>query len=110
MFKIFRKRKDKPSMMYSVLQKTGEVIENKQKQLCNHLNKKAEGFTIRQLKIGLFIFCVAYLAGIAFVMMQVFNNGSTTIRVQSIQIPKHALLQPAPDSIKTNFEQPLNAK
>lgn len=110
MFKIFKKRKDKPSVMYSVFQKAGEVVDSKQKQLCNHLNKKAEKFTVRQLKIGFFIFCFTYLAGIALVMLKVFDYGGSTIHVQSIRVPKQVLPQPLPDSTIINFEQPLKAK
>ena len=100
MFKIFRRRKDKPSVMYSLFQKFAEIGDRKQRQICDHLNRKAQGLTMRQLKIGLAIFSVLYLGGIAGVMMQVYRPGKKIVKVQSIRVPVNVLPEVEKDSIK----------
>lgn len=112
MFKIFKRRKDKPSVMYGVFQKVGAWCEVKQRVLCERLNHRAALLTVRQLKLGLVIFCIVYIGCIAGIMTQTFNTGSDVIRIQSIH--KHVMVVPGSviDSLRAinDLKKPLKSK
>lgn len=113
MYKLFRRKKDKPSLMYGVFQKIGSVLENKQRQICNKLNKKTEKLTMRQLKIGLAIFSVVYLGCITVIMMQLLKPGNKAMYVQPIRVPVQVVPDAGTDSLNQFwkfYKQQLKSK
>lgn len=93
--------------MYGVFQKIGELCERKQRQLCEHLNRKTKGLSVRQLKAGLVIFCMLYMGCIAVVLVQVFQRGADAIRVESIKVPTQIPEKDTLGRFKEFFEDKL---
>lgn len=91
MYRLFRKRRDKPSVMYSVFQKIGNAVDKRQRQLSDYLNTKAERLSTRQLMTGLILFCIVFGSGTGFVIWQSLNKPTTTVRVRFISMPRHTI-------------------
>lgn len=87
MFKVFKRRRDKPSLMYGLFQKVGAWCEVKQRLLCDKLSQKVQRFNVKQLKIGLMLFCVGYVTCLGLVLVQAFRDFNPVIKVQSIRLP-----------------------
>lgn len=92
MFKLFRRRRDKPSVMYGVFQKIGSSIESRQRKVADYLNAKAENFSRKQLIIGFTCFVLLFGGSAAAVIWQAFRRPAATVRVKSIVIPDHILI------------------
>lgn len=92
MFKLFRRRRDKPSVMYGVFQKMGNAVETRQRRAADYLNAKAERLSKRQLVIGLICFVTLFGGSAAAVIWQAFHRPVATVRVKSIVIPDHVLI------------------
>jgi len=91
MFKLFRRRRDKPSLMYGVFQKLGDKVEERQREIAIYLNDKVVKLSSKQVVIGLVLFCILFGGGAGFVIWQAFDKPTTTVRIRSISVPRHTI-------------------
>lgn len=89
MFRLFRRRRDKPAVMYGVFQKMGMAIEKRQRQLSDYLNTKAERLSTKELLSGLIAFCLLFGGVVSFVIWQALHQPAATVRMQPIVVPRH---------------------
>lgn len=104
MFRMFKKRENKASLMYGVAQTVGVWWEKKQRLICDKLNARFARFSSRQLKSGLFVFCLLYLGFVVLIVGQALIYGSPVIRIDNIKVPIQVI-----DSLKV-LEEKLNSK
>lgn len=96
MFKIFKRRKDKPALSYGIVQRFGMAVEQRQRQVAYYLNQKTKGYGKQKWTLLLFSFCVL-VGGIASYILvasiqtkqQGMNNDEW--RQSSISIPSTVL-------------------
>jgi hypothetical protein len=102
MFGLFkRKRKEKSSVVYGLMNKVGAFVERKQRRAADYLNRKVAGCSRKQLKAGLIFFCLSFGSTAVYVVYNSFSGGATTVRVESIHVPESAVLPKRNDSIVT---------
>jgi hypothetical protein len=89
MFKLFKKRSEKPSIVHSVLDKMTRASESRQRKAADYLNEKISVLSIRQLKIGFVIFSLLFAAGCCYVIWDAFSTPALSIHIDPITIPKH---------------------
>lgn len=96
MFRLFKRRRDKPSVMYGVFQRMGVYVERKQRKAADFLNEKAAGLSRRKLLIGFWIFCTGFGGAAIFIIWQGFMQPARTVKVQPIRVPRHGVLPQEP--------------
>ena len=89
---IFKRRRQKPSMLYGVFQRLGMFIERQQRKAADYLNAKAAQYTRRQLFIGFWLFCVVFGGYAVYLMAQAFYRPARTVQVKAIRIPQHSII------------------
>jgi hypothetical protein len=100
MFGLFKKgRREKPSVIYGLMQKVSEFVERRQRRAADYLNSKVAGCSKRQLKAGLFSFCLSFGSAAVYVIYNSFSGDEATVRVQSIRVPESSMLPKQKDSI-----------
>ncbi|MGC4233234.1 MAG: hypothetical protein QM594_09680 [Niabella sp.] len=92
MFKLFRKRRDKPSVMYGVFQKLGQTVERKQRKAADYLNQKTATLSRRQTVTGLVIFCLLFGGSSGFTIWHSLRSASGGVRIQTIKVPAHTII------------------
>lgn len=91
MFKLFRKRRDKSSVMYGVFQKLGQVVERRQRKAADYLNQKTATLSRRQTVTGLVIFCLLFGGSSGFTIWHSLRS-SGGVRIQTIKVPAHTII------------------
>lgn len=89
MFKFLKKRWQKPSLVHGVLHKMSVAAEQRQRKAANYLNGKVSVFSRRQLKVGLFVFCLLMAGGCSYVIWSAFQESATVVHIHPIRIPEH---------------------
>ena len=92
MFKLFRKRRDKPSVMYGVFQKLGQAVERRQRKAADYLNQKTATLSRGQTVTGLIIFCLLFGGSSGFTIWHSLRSSSGGVRIQTIKIPTHTII------------------
>lgn len=97
MFKIFRRRKDKPTMTYGILQKFGEVVERKQRKIAGYLNRETKDYSRKKWMLCLGGFCLLF-GGIAGIILysSIVNKQQQNLNKsypQGIAVPSSVLRQ-----------------
>ncbi|MBN8857015.1 MAG: hypothetical protein J0H29_01430 [Sphingobacteriales bacterium] len=92
MFKIFKRRRDKPSVMYGVFQKMGEAVERRQRKAADYLNRRTASLSRKQLAISLVLFCFLFGSTSAYTIWYSIHSPSGVIRVQPVRVPAHSIL------------------
>lgn len=92
MFKLFRKRRDKPSVMYGVFQKMGQVVERGQRKAADYLNQKTATLSRRQTVTGLIIFCLLFGGSSGFTIWHSLRSASGAIHIQTMTVPAHTII------------------
>lgn len=92
MFKLFKRRRDKPSVMYGVFQKMGAAVEHRQRQAADHLNRKAATLNRKQLTWGLLLFCLVCSSISGFTIWHSLQLPSGGIHIQPMRVPAHSIL------------------
>lgn len=92
MFKLFRKRRDKPSVMYGVFQKLGQAVERRQRKAADYLNQKTATLSRRQTITGLMIFCLLFGGSSGFTIWHSIRSASGGIRIQTMKVPAHTII------------------
>ncbi len=93
MFRFFRRRKDKPSVVYGVFQKMSDAVEGRQRKAADYLNGKTAHWSQKQLLIGLICFALLFGGSAAYVIWRAFERPARTVRVQPVK-PSGHVLQP----------------
>lgn len=93
MFKLFKRRRDKPSVMYGVFQKMGAAVERRQRQAADYLNRKASTLNRKQLARGLLLFCLVCSSISGFTIWHSLHIPSGSIHIQPVRVPAHTILQ-----------------
>lgn len=94
MFKIFKRRKDKPALSYGVMQRFGEVVEKRQRKVADYLNGKTNNFSKRKWVLFLCGFCLLF-GGVAIIIFcsSIRQQSISKTNPQSISIPSSVLQQ-----------------
>jgi hypothetical protein len=92
MFKLFKRRKDKPSVMYGLFQKMGSAVERQQRKAADYLNAKAKHFNQKQLLTGFICFTLLFGGAAAYIVWQAIHRPARTVHVKKISIPKNSIL------------------
>ncbi|WP_157097967.1 hypothetical protein [Niabella ginsenosidivorans] len=98
MFKLFRRRRDKPSVMHGVFQKLGQSVERSQRRAANYLNQKTATLSRRQTIAGLVLFCVLFGGSSAFTIWHSLRSSAGSIRIQNMKVPAHTIIIPNNDN------------
>lgn len=93
MFKRFKRRKDKPSVMYGVFQKMGEAVERRQRKAADYLNRKVALFSRKQLTCGLVLFCLVFGGISGFAIWHSLHSSPGDLPIQPVKVPAHSVLQ-----------------
>lgn len=94
MFKVFKRRKDKPALTYSVMQRFGELVERKQRKVACYLNQQTKKFSKRKWIWLLVIFCIAFGAAATDILCDSLHSGKTRYtdkHPQNISVPAFIL-------------------
>lgn len=91
MFKLFRRRRDKPSVMYGVFQKLGHFVERGQRRAASYLNRKTATLSRRQAITGLILFCLLFGGSSAFTIWHSLRSASGSIHIQNMKVPAHTI-------------------
>jgi|GEM_PF-621133 len=92
MFKLFKRRRDKPSVMYGIFQKMGGAVENRQRQAADFLNRKTAPLNRKQLIWGLVAFCLVFGSSSAYTIWHSLHSSAEAIRIQPMTVPGHTIL------------------
>lgn len=95
MFRFWRRRDGKPSVMYPVLMRVNGWVNVKQHAAADWLNRKVSRYNAPQLKVMLFLFCILFGGCSVYIVLEVFTLSETAIRVTPVKMP----LQPG-DSLQ----------
>lgn len=97
MFKIFRRRKDKPTLTYGVMQYLSGAVERRQRKVADYLNGKTKSFGKRKWILFLCGFCLLF-GSVAMIIL--YNSvvkkkqqSPNKFYPQSITIPSSVLQQ-----------------
>lgn len=77
MFRIFRRRKDKPALAYSVMQRFSDFAERRQRKIAAYLNNRTKHYSKRKWRWLLAGFCI------------LFSAASIEIFIDSMRTAKH---------------------
>ncbi|WP_157558145.1 hypothetical protein [Niabella aurantiaca] len=91
MFKLFRRRKVRTSVMYGAFQKLGQVVERKQRKAADYLNQKTATLSRRQAVTGLIIFCLMFGGSSAFTIWHSLSSPGSAIKIQSMSVSRHSM-------------------
>ncbi|CAN5389715.1 hypothetical protein BH11BAC5_BH11BAC5_23940 [soil metagenome] len=69
MIRLFKKRKDKPSLMYPVFQRLGAFMDKRQRQCARYLEKKSERLNRKQQFYWLVFFCIGFGGGSLYLLL-----------------------------------------
>lgn len=92
MFKLFRKRRDKPSVMYGVFQKMGEAVERRQRKAADYLNRKVAMLNRKRLTWALILFCLVFGSISGFTIWHSLHLPAGGIHIQQVRVPAHTIL------------------
>lgn len=91
MFRFFKRRKDKPSVMYPVFVRMNAFIRKKQQRAADWLQQRSQRYSKKKLILGLVLFCLLFGGGSIYVLISSFNRNKYTIAIQPISIPAHVI-------------------
>lgn len=77
MFKIFKRRKDKPTLTYGVMYYVSEAVERRRRRIADYLNNRTKHYSKRKWLWLLVGFCI------------LFSAASIEIIVDSMRAAKH---------------------
>jgi len=89
MFRIFKRRKDKPALIYPVLQRLGEAVRRRQRRCADWLQQKAARFSRRQLRWMLSIFCLIFGGSSLYTFIHALQAPAPARHVDAISVPRH---------------------
>jgi len=92
MFRIFRKKREKLSVMYGILQRMGGAVEKRQRRAANYLNERATILSAGQVKTALILFCTVFGGAAVLVTWKALHDPGKTINVQPIRVPDYAVI------------------
>lgn len=91
MFRIFKKKERKPSVLYPILLRVGQAIDKTQRRCADYLAEKVKGWSRSRIKIALVIFCLIQGGTSTYILISVFRTSSTKINVEKVSIPSHVI-------------------
>ena len=91
MIRLFKRRKDKPSLMYPVFQRLGAVIDKRQRQFANFLMLKSERLSRKHKFYSLAMFCILFGGGSLYVFLCSIDNEKDQIFIERMSFPKHVV-------------------
>lgn len=91
MFRFFKRRKDKPSVMYPVFVRMNAFIRKKQQRAADWLQQRSQRYSKKKLITGLILFCLLFGGGSIYVLVSSFYRNKHTIAIQAISVPAHAI-------------------
>ena len=89
MIRLFKRRTDKPSLMYPVFQRLGAVIDKRQRQLAKYLLTKTERLSRRIKFYWLAIFCILFGGASLYIFLCSIESENDQIFIDRMTFPKH---------------------
>lgn len=87
MFRIFKRRKDKPALTYGVIQYISEAVERRRRMIAGYLNSRTKGYSKRKWLLLLIAFCGS-MGGIATaILLRGMKYPQNKAQVQEISVP-----------------------
>lgn len=87
-----RRNKMKVSILSMAFGKVNAWIEKRQRKFSDYLNQRCEGFSTKQLTVGLIGFCLLFGSTVAFTIWHSLESFGSR-KVATISIPKHIAVQ-----------------
>lgn len=103
-FKIFKRRREKTSHVFTAWQKFGEFVEKRQRKWSVYLGQKVKSWPLLYVRIAFVSFCLLYGGCSIYLLFTAFWKQSATMKVDKISIPSH-VIQPNPKEL--NQELPM---
>jgi hypothetical protein len=101
MIRLFKRRKDKPSLMYPVFQRLGAVIDKRQRQCANFLLAKSEKLSRQHKFYWLVLFCLFFGGGSLYVLLYSIENKSDQFFIERMSFPQHVINSDTTGSFKS---------
>lgn len=86
MFRFWRRRKDKPSAMYPVVLKVETWVNAQQRRAADWLNARINRYSVKQLKVMLFVFCILFGGSSIYITLHVFTRSEPAIHATPLKI------------------------
>lgn len=87
MFKIFKRRKDKPALTYGVMYYVSEAVERRQRKIAGYLNSRTKGYSKRKWIWLLVAFCITMGSIATDILFNGMQHQKSKVQVQSISVP-----------------------
>jgi hypothetical protein len=91
MFRFFKRRKDKPSVMYPVFVRMNAFVRKKQQRAADWLQQRSKRYSKRTQLTGLVIFCLLFGGSSVCIVIGVLQGKGKIITVQPISVPAHVI-------------------
>lgn len=94
MFRIFRRKQDKSSVLHGVLQQISTVVERRQRKAADYLNSKTANWSDRDIFIWFSLLTMVLGGGAVVVLWQSFHQLTYSVQIKTIRMPAHTLIAP----------------
>lgn len=91
MFRIFKKKEWKPSVLHPILLRVGQAIDKTQRRCADYLTEKVKSWSRSRIKIALVIFCLIQGGASSYILVSVFRPSRARINVEKVSIPSHII-------------------
>jgi hypothetical protein len=88
MIRLFKQRKDKPSLMYPVFQRLGAFMDKRQRQCAGYLKKKSERLNQKQQFYWLAFFCIGFGGGSLYVLLCSVESRTDGVFIERMAFPQ----------------------
>lgn len=89
MFGIFKRKKEKQSVMHPIWQRWAASIDKRQQKCAAYLNHKAEKYSRRCKQICLALFCLFAGGSSINIAIRAFENPSGKVMIEKMSFPKY---------------------
>lgn len=100
MIRFFKRRKDKPSLMYPVFQRLGNAIDKRQRKWAIWLNGKAEKLSKNTKLYSLIIFCFLFGGFSIYIIVSAIGNNAEKLTIEKMSFPAYAIAEDSTTSVK----------
>lgn len=99
MIRLFKKRKDKPSLMYPVFQRLGTLMDKRQRQCARYLEKRTGRLNRKQQFYWLAFFCIGFGGGSLYVLLCSVESKTDRVFIERMAFPQR-IVRPKVDTAK----------
>lgn len=104
MIRFFKRRKDKPSLMYPVFQRLSDAVDKQQRKWAGWLNGKAERLSRNAKLFWLILFCFLFGGGSIYIIVHAVGNKTKKLLIEKMSFPAYAISE---DSTVSSMALPI---